>query len=110
MSERDFPGVKEVARVCAAAAVNWITCDRVAEVFQMDSDLVGAAGVRVALDERFPLVRRAQSVACERIAPAFHDGHSLAVDGVAADRGIDFSMGHAESAIDQCQVGLVDFS
>ena len=53
MGERDFPGMEEVAFVCATASVERVTHYRVAEVFEMHADLVGPAGLRLTLHEGF---------------------------------------------------------
>lgn len=55
MVDLDLPRVQELAREIRASAVNPVSRDGVAEVFEVDADLVGAAGFRAAFQEgQFP--------------------------------------------------------
>ena len=51
VGDGELPGVEELAREVGAAAVGAVAGDGVAEVFEMDTDLVGAAGFWAALEE-----------------------------------------------------------
>lgn len=90
----------------ASAAIDRVAGDGVADMLQMHPDLVGPPGERMALDEGFAIMRSAEAVSRECLATALSDRHFLAVDWMAADGGIDFSMGHAQDAIHEGEVGF----
>ena len=46
----------------------------------------------------------------QSLAAPIDDGHFLAVDGVSADGGIDFSVRHAGDSIDEGEVGFFDIA
>ena len=74
----------------------------------MNADLVGAAGLGMALNEGFSLAGIQDSVMSESLAAPIDDGHFLAVDGVPTDGGLDFSVRHAGDSIDEGEVGFID--
>ncbi len=78
------------------------------EVFQVNANLVRAAGLGMALDESFSLAGIQHAIVGESLAPPIDDSHFLAVDGVSADGGIDFSVRHAGDPIDEGEVGFFD--
>jgi hypothetical protein len=77
-----------------------------AEVFQMNADLVGAACFGLALNECFAIARIEDAVVSERLASTLDNRHFLPVDGMATDGGIDFAVGHAGDSIDEGEVGF----
>ena len=92
--EGELPGVEhEAAGLGGGLAVDGIADERGAFVMEVDADLVGAAGVEMAEDERGEgggvggedFVIGDGGLAAGRI----DDGHFLAVHGVAADVGED---------------------
>ena len=97
-----------MAGVISAPSINRIADHSMAEVFQVDADLVRAASLRVALHERLAVARFQHTIVGECVASPLDDRHFLAVDGVATDRRIDFSVGHAGDSIDEGEVGFFD--
>ncbi len=69
-----------------AAAIDLVAEQRVAYVRQVDADLVRAAGLQPAPQVRIAAVARDDLPMGDGAAPAGHDGHALAVDGVARYR------------------------
>ena len=55
MTESEFPGVQQLARKIAGAfaAIQFISEDRMAEVMQMNPNLMGPAAVQDAFNEAF---------------------------------------------------------
>jgi len=111
MGEAELPGVEHLAGVVGdeAGGVEGIAEEGVAEVLQVDADLVGAAGVEGALDEGADaweiLEDEPGGAGCA--SAASEDGHFFAMDGVAADLVIDGAgAGAGEEALDE---GEVDF-
>lgn len=76
----------------------------------MNADLVRASGLGMALNEGFSLAGIQHTVVSQSLAAPIDDGHFLAVDGVPADSGIDFSVRHAGDSIDQGEVGFFDIA
>ncbi len=99
-----------MAGVIAPPTVNGISHHAVAEVFQVHADLVCAARFRVALHEGLALAGFEDAVERECFAAALDGRHFLAVDGMAADGGLDFAMGHPGDPIDESEVGFLHFS
>jgi len=110
MGEGELPGMEEMAFVIAPAAVEGIPDHRVAQVFEMHADLMGSSRVRMAFDEGLPFRRGENPVLGEGLAATFIDGHFLAVNRMAADRGVNFPVRHAGDSLDKCQVGLADLA
>ena len=94
--EAELAGVEHeavgVGEAFALFAVDGVAENRCADVFEVDADLVGAAGVEGAFDEAGAVALLGEDfvvgdggLACARV----EDGHLLAIDGVAADVGED---------------------
>jgi hypothetical protein len=77
-----------------------------AEVFQMNADLVGAACFGLALNECFAIARIEDAVVREGLASTLHNRHFLPVDGMSTDGGINFAVGHSGRSIDEGEVGF----
>jgi len=92
----------------SAPAIGGIARHGMPEVFQVNADLVRAAGLGMALHESFSLAGIQHTVVSQSLAAPIDDGHFLAVDGVPADGGIDFSVRHAGDSIDESEVGFFD--
>ncbi len=110
MRERELPGVQKMALEAAAPAIDRIAGERVAEVLEVDADLVRAAGLRPALDEVQAVAGREHAVVRHRLT-AFAgevDGHFLAVRPVAADCGVDGAAAASQRALDDGEVDLFD--
>jgi hypothetical protein len=106
VGECELPRMEHVALEISATAVGGISGDGMPEVFQMHANLVGASGFWLALHQGFAFAGLEHAVVGEGIAASFHDGHLLAVDGVAADGGLDGAVWHAGRAIDEGEVGF----
>ena len=91
-----------------ATSIDRISGDGLAEMFQMDSDLVGASCARTAFDKGLAFFRGEDAVVCERIATTFIDGHFLAVSLVSSDGGIDLAVWHSRCPIYKCKIGFLD--
>lgn len=100
--------MKKVAVVLAAASVERIPHDRVAEVFEVDADLVGASGFWHAGDERQSGIRGQHAVVRGGLPAAFADSHFLPVDGMPGDGGLDRAVRHAGFSFDEGEVGFFD--
>lgn len=79
--------MEHLARVSDPATVKGIAHQRVAEVFEVNADLMRASGVEGAFDQA-----RIRQFAQDAVlgggsspSPGFHNGHFFAVDGVAGD-------------------------
>ena len=94
----------------SAPAIGRVSRHGMPEVFQVNADLVRAAGLGMALHESFSLAGIQHSVVSQSLAAPIDDGHFLAVDGVPTDGGIDFSVRHAGDSIDEGKVGFFDIS
>lgn len=113
MVEGELPGVEEKARGGERVffPVNGIAEDGGADVVEMDADLVGAAGVEVAQDERGlgggiggeRFVIRDRGLAAGWI----DDGHFLAVHWVATDVREDRFLVRLGDAVRDCEVELL---
>ena len=92
MREAEPPRVQHLPGKPAALAIDFIAEQRMAEVLEMDANLVRAAGVQRAFDER-PVrqVRQARdsSVFAARPRPVGDHRHLLALHRMAADRRLD---------------------
>jgi hypothetical protein len=110
MGESQLPGMEHVALEFSASAVDRIARHGLAEVLQVDANLVGAAGFGMALHEGFSLAGIEHAIVRERLATALHDGHFLAVDGMPSDGRLDFAVGHAGDAIREGEVGFFDMA
>jgi hypothetical protein len=80
------------------------------EVLQVNANLVRASGLGMALHESFSLAGIQHAIVGESLAAPINDGHFLAVDGVSADGGIDFSVRHSGDSIDEGEVGFLNIS
>src|SRR5262249_52954478 len=89
LQRRDWGGV------AAFATVQRIADDRTSQVGQMDPDLVRAPGVELGPEQADDWSQRRTEALLDpvlghgRPSPALADGHALAVDRMAANRGID---------------------
>jgi hypothetical protein len=102
VSESELPSMQEVALMGSATSIDRISGDGLAQMFQMDSDLVGASCARTAFDKGLAFFRGEDAVVCERIATPFIDGHFLAVGLVSTDSCIDLAVWHSRCAIYKC--------
>ena len=107
--EGELPGVKhEAAGLGGGLAVDGIADERGAFVVEVDADLMGAAGVEMAEDERGErggvggedFVIGDSGLAAGRI----DDGHFLAIHRVAADVGEDAVLGGLRDALGDGEV------
>jgi hypothetical protein len=94
----------------SAPAIGRVSRHGMPEVFQVNANLVRAAGLGMALHESFSLAGIQHAIVGESLAAAIDDGHFLAVDGVSADGGIDFSVRHSGDSIDEGEVGFFDIA
>ena len=100
-------------RQAVAAGVELVGHDRMADVREVDADLVGAAGLRLAPDQREAaeplddLVERHRGLAAVLRRA---DRHLLADGRVEADRPLDVVAVALRDAVDQRQVFLVDLA
>lgn len=91
--------MEELARsfiflVAFRAAIDRIAQDRRAEVFEVDADLMGAAGAGADQDKADRFIERKDFDLADRfLAPALEDGHLFPVDGVAANRSVECDVG-----------------
>ncbi len=114
MANGQLPRVQQLAREIGPASVDPVACDGVPQVFEVNTDLVGAPGFRPALDETEFWVRCEDFPCCLRGArsrPVRH-GHALAVNRVPgnragdhAGRGARFSPHHGEVGFLGCSLG-----
>lgn len=106
MREFEFPSMEHVALEISPSSIDGIARNRVAEVFQVNADLVCAAGLGLALHEGLALSCFKNAVTGEGIATSFDDGHFLSMDGMASDRRLDGAVRHAGRSIDKGEVGF----
>jgi len=109
MAEGELPGVEHLAGEisCAFAGVEFISQDRVAEVMEVDADLVGAAAVQRAFDQAHVAARTNYSIfGFRRSSLAARDAHALPVDGVALDGFVDHASGLSRSASHERQINF----
>lgn len=95
----------------AGAAVEGVAGDGVADVGEMDADLVGAAGADLDLEEG--VMGKALEDAVSGVSGAAGGeagGHAGAAEGVAGDGGVDGAGFEADGALDQGEVGFADFA
>jgi hypothetical protein len=109
MGEFKFPGMQQVALKALALPVERISRDRMTQMLQVDTDLMGAAGARHAGDQGPTLPAGEEFVVGHRITPRGRasGGHFLPLDGVASDRQIDHPLGMAGSASDNRKIGFL---
>ena len=111
--------MKELARAAhrclPARAVDFIPHDGVLDIRQVNTNLVGAAGERMASQPTEAFAGRGQAVGIEclvacgrRPAPALHHCHALALARIAADGRYDLTPLWGQVAIGQRQIGLLD--
>ena len=93
-------------RVSAPSPVERISHDGMAEMLEVDADLVGATGAGLAFHEGFSLERSEDPVLGDRFPAAFGDRHFLPVDGMASDRGLDLAVRHAGDSLDEREIGF----
>lgn len=98
--------MEQVAWDVAAAAVDGIPRDGVPEMLEVDTDLVGASGLGLALDEAAAGFASEHTIGGAGFAAAGIDGHFLAVDLVAGDGGVDETVGHAGHAVGDREINL----
>lgn len=92
MVETEFPGMKHLAGEIARpfAAVDFVAKDWMAEVMEMNADLVGAAAVENAFDQADLSVGTENAIFgfCGTALPA-GNGHPLSVNRVTCDCLVD---------------------
>ena len=110
VGEGQLPSMEHVTLKFSAPAIGRVSRHGMPEVFQVNADLVRATSLGMALDESFSLAGIQHSVVSQSLAAPIDDGHFLAVDGVSADGGIDFSVRHAGDSIDEGEVGFFDIA
>jgi len=91
-----------------AAGVERVADDRVASVAQVRSDLVGAAGLGLGVDERAGADERAHREARDRGAAAVADRLRLAAGAGAGERRVDDEVAPGRVAVDQRDVATPD--
>jgi len=111
MGEAEFPGMQHLAGIMARRSrrVKGVAQERMAEVFHVDPDLMGPAGVQGAFDNRADagqLLGYAPGGEGGAAAPVEHS-HFFALDGVAANQGLDGPA--ARSGKESLDEGEVDF-
>ena len=107
MAERELPGVEHLARKIARAfaGVEFVAEDGVAEVMEMDADLMGAATVQSAFDQADIAARTNHPVfGFRRSSLAARDAHPLAVNRVALNCFVDDATGFSRGPSDERQI------
>ena len=99
-----------MAGVIPPPTINRIADHSMAEVFQVDADLVRPASFRLALHEGFAVAGFQHAIVRERLASPLHNRHFLPVDGMATDGGFDFSVRHAGDSIDEGEISFFNTS
>src|SRR6266850_2951770 len=93
MAEAQFGSVQGLAgkaeAVARAAAVDGVADQRVADVLEMHADLVRAAGLEPAFDERGAAEALEHAIARARRLAAVRHRHARARSDIAADRRVD---------------------
>lgn len=111
MGETQFPGVKHLTGKTGAPSVDFIAKDRIAQMLEVDADLMGTPAVERAfeqgpgpeLQEDSPIGAGSASV------PILEHGHSLSVNRVSANGGVNGPMERAETATRQSKIDFGDF-
>ncbi len=100
MGDADFPCVKKLAGKVGSAPIDAVSCDGVAEVFEMNANLVGASGFWAAFEKGEPVRagNKPPEGFCFARVGAVCNGHFPAMDGMARDGGGDDTRRHAWSA------------
>ena len=109
MPERELPGVEHLPRIITGAftAIQFITKDWMAEVMEMDADLMGAARVQDAFDEAYVAVRAQNAIFGFGGAPlASRDAHPLPVNGMPLDGFVDDSGSLAGSSRNEREINF----
>ncbi len=106
MIKSQLPGVEHLPRVVAGAAsgVNTIAENGVAEMLEMDADLMGPAAVQSAFDQAGFGAALPHAIIGPGGPASFVDRHPLAVDAVTCDAGLNDSSGEFGFARDQSQI------
>jgi hypothetical protein len=101
--------VEQVSGEVATLSVKRIAGNRVTEILEVDTDLVGASGARHAGDERPTIASGKEFIVGDGIASGRWSAgrHFLALDRVASDRQIDGSLRVPGAATDNGQIGLL---
>ncbi len=108
MNNSKPPRVKHLPLKGAPLSVDSIAEHRMAEVLEVDSNLVCPAGVECALDQRSRDKLSTHPPARSRRPPSLDDRHLLPMHRVATDRSIDFTCLLAEFTLDQSEIDLCD--
>src|SRR5450432_3565062 len=102
--ERRPTGVRQLRGLAfEAGAIDGIADDRVADMGEMDADLMGPAGFQPAGNEADHAERRLQPPMGHRVATALlrDDGHFLALARMAPERRVDRSLRHGRAPPDE---------
>ena len=109
MPKPKFPGVEHLAGIIAGpfAAVEFIAEDRMAEVMQMDADLVSAAAVQNAFDQA-DLIAGTQDAIFRFRGPPLPacDTHLLPVNWVTLVRFVDHARTPAQNSRHEREINL----
>ena len=102
--------MKKMSGVFSPSSIDRISDHRVAEVLEMNTNLVGASCPRLALHQRCSALGCQYSIMGEGLTSPLYHCHFLAVDGMSANSGLDFPMGHAGRSAHKRKVGLFDIA
>lgn len=92
-------------------AVSDVADQRVADVFEVDADLVGAAGMEGGFEERHGSEAFEDAVAgAGGPSGAIGDGHAFAVGGMPGDGGVDLALIGRERTAGEREVDLIDLA
>ena len=112
MREAKLPRMQHLALEAGTTAVHFVTDKRMAKMFEVHADLVCAAGVQRAFDERASgeFLQNAVVGAGGAAAFAGEHGHFFAMDRMASDRAFDDAAFLAELAGRNREIDFRDFA
>jgi hypothetical protein len=111
MVESKFPGVEHLPRVIAGAfpSVDFVAKDGMAEMMEVDADLVSAAAVENALDQADLAVGTENAVfGFSGTALTARDRHSLPVNRVTCNRLINHAAARPRCPRDEREIDFPD--